>query len=433
MRTILFILAAAFIFSCNDRAKEDQVDFLVVDHYPGSCAAFSTDAGGHTVLSWIRNLNDSTSEFCYSVSRDGGRSFGQPVVVKGSENIKPHSENLPKIIFKPSGEIMAIWGISSGDARNKYSGKIIYSQSFDQGASWSGPRALVTDTSGYDQRYFDVALQRNGEAAIIWLDNRKSSEGEGSAMYFTVTDGRKGFIGGRKIAESCCPCCRTDLFIDSRNDIHVLYRGIIEDSIRDMVHMVSTNGGEDFGSANRISEDNWVLHACPHTGPSMAENNDGLHFAWYTGGEEAGTFYTACNAEGFIYRKRERVTYAGKHPQLAARENGDLGLVWDESVKHGDKFFSRVGLQIRTAGGVRQTFLTSDSSTASYPVIRAVNKEGFLIAFGLKKGKEHYIVYQVVDGSIHNSKLIAPKSYGSAREEVIAECGTGLKPSSHEH
>ncbi len=66
--------------------------------------------------------------------------------------------------------------------------------------------------------------------------------------------------------------------------MHVLYRGIIDDSIRDMVHMMSTDAGKTFTAPERISNDNWVLNGCPHTGPAMTENADGLHFSWFTGG-----------------------------------------------------------------------------------------------------------------------------------------------------
>jgi hypothetical protein len=34
-------------------------------------------------------------------------------------------------------------------------------------------KPLTNDTASFDQRYYDVALLPDGEAAIIWLDNSR--------------------------------------------------------------------------------------------------------------------------------------------------------------------------------------------------------------------------------------------------------------------
>jgi hypothetical protein len=397
--TILFF--SLLITSCNNSNQPNSPRVAAsqfIDNLPGSCPNLTKDQYGNTVLSWVRETSDSTAIFCYAISTDGGKSFNAPVLIPVSDNVKPHAENLPKVIFKPSGEIIALWGAASNDPRKKYSGNIFYSQSFDEGKSWSAAKPLVTDTTGYDQRYFDVALLQNGEAGIIWLDNRKQTKEEGSALYFASTSGNNGFTGERRITDPCCQCCRTDLFIDSKNNLHILYRGIIQDSIRDMVHIVSTDGGRSFSSPKRISNDNWVLNACPHTGPAMTENGAGIHFAWYTGGKHKGTFYTRSTDYGSNFIGHDSVSYAGKHPQLTADAKGNLIIVWDEYVKKQDQVYSRVGVQYRTAEGksLAKHFITPDTTNATYPVL-TVNKQGeTLVAFCLKKMSKNYVAYQLI-------------------------------------
>src|SRR3954454_1256526 len=102
-----------------------------VDSLPGQCPYLTKDNKGNAVLSWVRMMNDSSAVFCYAVSADGGKSFGNTVTIPSSTNIQPHGENLPKIIFKPSGEILALWGAAHPNPANKYSGLVFYSQSFD--------------------------------------------------------------------------------------------------------------------------------------------------------------------------------------------------------------------------------------------------------------------------------------------------------------
>ena len=285
---------------------------------PGTSPYFTHDTKGNPVLSWARSVNDSSEVFCYSVSIDQGKSFGKPIVVPGSNNIHAHAENLPKIIFKPSGEIIALWGASNPNPKNKYSGLVFYAQSFDEGRTWTEPKTLVKDSASIDQRYYDVALMPNGEAAIIWLDNRKTSKKEGSALYFASTKGRDGFQDEQLVTEACCQCCRTDLFIDSKSGIHILYRGIIQDSIRDMLHIVSVDNGKTFSSPKRISDDNWVLKGCPHTGPAMTENENGLHFAWFTGGNNKGCYYANSVDNGKSFSPRNNISSFGSHPQITS-------------------------------------------------------------------------------------------------------------------
>jgi hypothetical protein len=370
---------------------------MQADSLPGACPYLTKDTKGNTVLSWVRSINDSDAVFCYAVSKDG-RSFESPVAIPGSNNIEVHSENLPKIIFKPNGEIIACWGGASPGAANKYAGLVYYSQSFDEGKTWSTPKTLVTDTAGYDQRYYDIALLPNGEAAIIWLDNRKTIAKEGSALYFAVTEGRNGFQHERLISEPCCQCCRTDLFVDQKGGIHLLYRGIINDSIRDMVHSVSNDGGNTFSTPQRIYNDNWVIRGCPHTGPAMTENNNGLHFAWFTGGQRKGCFYTQSSDNGNHFANRDSISGLGSHPQLSALSSGNIVVVWDESIQQQNKFYKRIGIQKRNAAGQNEgtAYITADTGMATYPVISPLQENATLIAYLNKKGEKSYVTYQLV-------------------------------------
>ena len=371
----------------------------LIDTLPGSSPYLAKDGREGVVLSWIRSTGDSAYVLCYARSADGGMSFAPPVVVAPSTNIKPHSENLPKVIFKPSGEVIALWGTASRDTRNKYAGNVSYAQSFDGGRTWSAARPLVSDTAGYDQRYFDVALLPNGEAAIIWLDNREEVEVEGSSLYYATTSGRNGFSGERRVAQQCCPCCRTDLFVDSKGGIHTLYRGILQDSIRDMVHSVSVDGGRSFTTPRQVSPDNWVIQGCPHTGPAMTENKEGVHFAWYTGGVKKGSFYTSSADEGKSFAPSDSVSALGKHPQLTSLPGGELVVVWDEPLAVGGGFATRIGLQQRSAAGkaLGKVILTDAGQSDSYPVLATVGDAHVLVAFCRETAGKGYVAFQRVE------------------------------------
>jgi hypothetical protein len=398
--TILFAGSFGFFACSNSKAGPvlHAEQAMQVDQLPGSCSYLTQDAKGNLVMSWVRMINDSVSAFCYAVSADHSQSFTQPVVIPATNRIEPHAENLPKIIFKSSGEIIALWGEPNPNPKSKYSGLVFYSQSFDNGATWNSPRRLVNDTSGYDQRYYDVALLPDGEVAIIWLDNRKTTGKEGSALYFAVTKGRDGFSGEKMISQGCCQCCRTALFIDSKGSIHVLYRGIINDSIRDMVHSVSNDRGNTFSDPRIINNDNWVIRGCPHTGPAMTENKEGLHFAWFTGAINRGCFYTRSDKNGEYFTGHERISEMGSHPQIAAFADGRLAIAWDETAEVNNNYYKKIGIQLRAAKDeVRaREFITGDTLVCTYPVIKVLDEQSFFVAYTMKKEGKDYVMCQRV-------------------------------------
>lgn len=186
-KILLIACPLLFLLACKNDHKVSVIRAgqpMQIDSMPGNCPYLTKDSKGNIVISWAKAINDSTSVFCYAISADDGKSFGKTITIPASNNIQPHSENLPKIIFKPSGEIIALWGAANPNPKNKYSGQVYYSQSFDEGVTWSKARPLVNDTVSYDQRYYDAALLPTGEAAIIWLDNRKTNVKEGSGLLF---------------------------------------------------------------------------------------------------------------------------------------------------------------------------------------------------------------------------------------------------------
>jgi hypothetical protein len=384
------VLIAIGAVACNNENRKEHL--LSHAGQDASCPFVAGTADGRTVISWVETEKGAdTGTLYYAVSADKGQTFSAPLKVVTANGILPHGENMPKMVFKPDGEVIAIYGVEQNDARNKYAGRVFYTHSLDGGKSWLPAQPLVTDTGSYDQRYFDVALLPGGEAAAIWLDNRKSVDAEGSSLYFTVTDGHQGFKKEKALAETVCQCCRTDLYTDDQGGIHIAFRDIINDSIRDMVHMVSTDGGDTFSKLNRISADNWIVRGCPHTGPAMVKNNLGMHFTWFTMGGGEGVYYCQSADNGQTYTQKQKVSSApmAKHPQITALADDRILMVWDEPVKlQNNTFNSRVGFQLRSGAGklLDTGLLTTDSTYVTYPVIRGTGDRSAVMAYTQRVG-----------------------------------------------
>jgi len=402
MKSITYACLLLFIFSCNVNNKYDKkITSLNLGDakdsaFSGSCP-YLFKAGDSTVLiSWLRNISDTQSVLCYAVA-DNGIDFGPTITVQGSDNAYPHGENLPRVIKTADGKILAAWGASNPNPKNKYSGLVYYSWSLDGGKNWTKAQPLSTDTSSIDQRYFDVEILKDNTVAVLWLDSRKNTDKEGSSLYYAVFDENNVLANERPIGVTCCQCCRTDLFVDKAGSLHTVYRKIINDSIRDMVHAVSLDNGKTFSAPQRISEDDWVINGCPHSGPAMAQTPEGISFVWYTQGNGNGVFYTDSKDNGKTFAKRDAVsiTPSAKHPQLAVSKTGEQLIVWDESASAGN----RIGLEIRSAAGkkLETTYLTDSINYASFPVIKPVG-DRFIVAYSGKKQSddEEKVFYKII-------------------------------------
>lgn len=364
-----------------------------------SCPFIAEDSKGNPVLVFGKKTSKNETFLCYSLFDFKKKKFQNPTVIQSSKGIELHGENAPKIIFKPNKEIIAVWGIDNATEKKKYGGLINYSQSFDNGKSWTKAKRLVKNNSSVDQRYFDVDLLPNGEVAIIWLDSRTDTEEEGSTLFYAQTKGNTCFQNEKPIAKTTCQCCRTDLFISKKGVINAAFRDIINDEIRDMVLTYSTDNGKKFSNPKRISTDNWKINGCPHTGPTMSENENGLQFSWYTAGGGSGVFYCNSSDYGKTFSKRAVVSDApsAKHPQIAALNNKEVLIVWDESRTEGDDFTTQIGLQHRNEKGkiVSTKYISTKNLNSTFPVIKAISKTQFLVAWSQQSANEN-VFYKIL-------------------------------------
>lgn len=376
MRNFAFIFVLFGMLSCtsNNKSYQDtrEIQEIAIDNeFSGSCPYLFTSGDSLRVISWVRTVSETKSMVCLKIEDENG--FGETIVVPGSEQVKPHAENMPKVAVGANGRIVVAWGIANPSPDNKYSALVLYSSSIDHGKTWATPSAISNDKKSTDQRYFDLAVLSNGTIGAIWLDNRKGTEKDGSSLYFATFSDERRFINEQPIDQTVCQCCRTDLFVDRSGGLHVAYRKILNDSIRDIVYTASVDNGKTFLAPKRISQDNWVINGCPHTGPTIGETNLGLSFAWYTLGSGQGVFFASSDDGGNTFTPKNSIgdKAAGIHPQILSLNNKTQMIVWDEHIDGGN----RVGFQTRSSNGIIQKtgYLNSKLKWASYPVLQLLN------------------------------------------------------------
>lgn len=399
----LFVFAIALfaVQHSNSQIREAETKYISSENgTTTTCPFFTSDRKGHTVMTFGKETKGTDAVLNYMVFNARTKSFGAPIEIPPSKGVELHGENMPKMLFKPNGEIIAVWGIDNPTPKKKYGGLIQYSQSFDGGKNWTPATRLVKDENGIDQRYFDIDLLPNGEAAIIWLDNRSKTDLEGSTLYYAVTKGKNGFQNEKSIGETLCQCCRTDLYVGKNGVIYAAYRDIINEEIRDMVLSYSSDNGKTFSKPKRISADDWKINGCPHTGPTMTQNENGLHFAWFTMGGGEGVFYANSSDNGISFSKRDNVSKnpSAKHPQISTLNKSDVVIVWDESAEVEGNYFNRIGFQHRAKNGkvLKTEFVTSAAEgTSTFPIVKALSDTEILVAWS-RGGQDGKVGYKTV-------------------------------------
>lgn len=402
MKKIIIFFTVGLLFSCgnpSEKAKEEKynpIPQLISGGKKLSDSPFLTkNHKNEPVLSWVEGGEKNV--FLYFVtSEDNGKTFTNPIEVTPTKGLTPHHETMPKLAFKDDGTIIVVYQKRTPTPKNRFAGAIYYSQSFDNGKTWTKSNYLHSDTSkGIGRSFFDVSTLPNGEIGAVWLDGRKRQR-NGSTLCFAKTKGTDGFGKDIEIGQKTCQCCRTDIFVDKQNKIHVAYRDIINDSIRDIVHLSSTDNGITFSESKRISKDNWVINGCPHTGPSITNTENGISFYWFTSGGKDGVFSTTLANNTKEYTKRKLVNPHARHPQAITLKNGITVLTWDETFKTEEGFINKIGLLIKNKNGTETIkYITTDSEDCNHPVLVETDNNSVLISWTQRKLEEELSqVYQ---------------------------------------
>src|SRR5690554_2558939 len=341
MKNTAVLVLTFILFGCNGSKEADQGDspqenMLLSDLEANASNPFLTkDQLGRSVVNWTEELSGKEGFVVkYAVFDPEGGAFGDIITVEPSRGTSSHPENMNKVAFKSDGTAVAVYSRKHPREENRFAGSILYTQSFDGGNTWTDEAYLHSDTSrNVGRGYFDLVTLPDGEVAAVWLDGRYGKASKGSALFFAKTEERQGFGEDKDIGESTCECCRTDLYVDKKDRLNIVYRDILNDSIRDIVHTYSTDNGASFSHPRRISHDNWVIHGCPHTGPSLASNSRGLHAVWFTAGGAPGVYFTSTEDQGQTFSLRNKISDKARHPQMVALPDDRLVLVWDEVME----------------------------------------------------------------------------------------------------
>lgn len=318
--SILFAIAA-FVFARPQRA--DGLPRIVVPG-GGMCPSVLFDGSRLHLVYGRKGLAYYTS------SSDGGRTFSPSVELGGRKYAGDVGhERGPRMALGKDGSIHVVW-------LNSPAAKVFYSRSTDGGRTFSEPRNLAPRTNGVDGA--TVAADGSGEVYAVW---NQAGEGPESPVSMTLTfaysaDNGSTFSPAKPLLNTypggACACCAVKAAMSPDHTLLVGFRGAYH-NVRDIYLLRGTSRSEHF-DASRVSDDRWVLEACPMAGPSVeAVTAQAIHVSWMSDGQ----VYRATSVDGgrsFTPRAAPEEHGSGPRtlPILISNPHGEQLFAWVESL-----------------------------------------------------------------------------------------------------
>jgi hypothetical protein len=307
----IVILLAALVLLASAAAAQ---------HQHGKSAApepfTATPAFGPDGTLWL--VRPKVDRIVVERSSDLGKTFSAPVTVTPDPmNLDWGPDARARIAVDPKGGLIVTFGVFQD---KNFNGRAYFARSSDNGASFTRPRPITSDTTS--QRFETAAVDPAGRVFAAWLDKRNVAKARaagraypGAALAYAWENGDAGF-GDTSIAlDNTCECCRLGLAFAGAGRPAVVFRNIFPGSVRD--HGVITfRDPTTPGPVRRISLDDWKIEACPHHGPSMAIAPDGsYHVAWFTDGSvRKGLFYARADSADTPYSQPRALSKPDRQP-----------------------------------------------------------------------------------------------------------------------
>ena len=271
-------------------------------------------------------------------SRDDGRSWSAPVAVNAEpEAFSANGENRPKIAFAADGGLLVSWAHSFGVGHN---GNIRLARA-DDGEHFGAPKTVHHDTAEITHSFETMLTTPDNKVILAWIDKRDAEAAKanqtpyrGSGIYAAVSnDGGRTFQPEFKLADHACECCRLTSALDRVGAPLFMWRHVFEPNERDhAIARLMPDGTPE--SVKRATFDRWKVDGCPHHGPSLVVDGQGVrHAVWFNQKDGEGhVYYGRLITNGGELQVEGQITIGGPraaHADLGSAA-GKLAIAWKE-------------------------------------------------------------------------------------------------------
>jgi len=360
-RLTFVIVLCAFVCACN-RSTETLTAYpplsspLVLVSAEGVDAAEPATAvapDGSFYVAWVNHAPENRADVMIGRYEPGKTPAPAVRVNPEAGTATAWRGDQPSVAVGKNGSVYVVW-TERVEANDKKGTDLYLSVSSDLGKTFAAPVKINDDKVPAAHGMHSLGVAGDGHIYVSWLDERNvvtpkpSTKAEGHHMESNrelfiadSNDGGRTFSRNRKIAADACPCCKTAMAIASDGTIYVGWRHVLPGDFRHIAVTTSADAGATFSKPVIVSDDKWVLHGCPVSGPSLSVADNGtLKVLWYAAGEAnaPGLYIAESKDKGRSFSDRQIVAQEGVRgtPVLTAGADVDLAI-WEMASAQGSE------------------------------------------------------------------------------------------------
>lgn len=325
------LLVSACVTSCR-RPEGISVEPLANPAIPGSMTPNETaTADGQIILSWLEPVNNALA---LRFATRSAQVWSAPQTIVTRNNFDRYAEAPPWVLSLPNQSLLAVWSerlpLVQG---NKWAGNYLYTAaSSDQGKTWTQPTIVHSDRTDGEHSFASLAMRDDNHATIVWLDARDYKTKHTYRLMSAVIGSSGAVSDEQTVDDDVCTCCPTSLVRTSTGFV-AAYRNHTSDEIRD-IYTVREDGGK-WQAGKSLHNDGWHINGCPVNGAALAQRQNEIAVAWYTGMEEKASVQVAfSNDGGATFPTVRRIDAASGEeqpigrPAIAFLGPGDALVTW---------------------------------------------------------------------------------------------------------
>ena len=197
----------------------------------------------------------------YHTSSLDGRTFSPAVKVGALEKLALRVRRGPRVVA--TDKLITVAAISHVD------GNLHAWTSGDGGQTWKEGAPLNTSSKSAREGMQALAGDGVGLVVAVWLDDRSG----GKELWSRAShDGGLIWQPDARVYASpdghVCECCQPSVAIGPHGEVAAMWRNWLDGS-RDLWLATSKDGGQTFGTAQKLGTGTWKFNACPMDGGSV--------------------------------------------------------------------------------------------------------------------------------------------------------------------
>ena len=250
------------------------------------------------LLSWIERVGTTTF---LKFAEQTASGWTAPMTAASGPDWFLSYADVPSVMRMADGTLVAQWGENIPEGYDAYNLQLSYST--DDGETWAPPFMPHDDGTATQHGFPSLIEMAAGNLGVIWLDGRNSffdfEDPETGTMMlrFASFDTNWTQTADVEIDHRVCECCSTTAVVTS-DGVLTAFRDLqpVEDNdVRDIGVSRLENG--TWTPTAIVSQDNWMIYACPVNGPMLSARGRDVAVAWFTVKDDLGQAYAAFSSD----------------------------------------------------------------------------------------------------------------------------------------